>query len=300
MTEFRFDHLQSVKTPDNWIEDAINIPKKNKKPLPFFFRPYIIGSAAAFCIILAVVVSLMFHSGTSSPLPSRPHFPVNGYVESTAGTDDSKEPTAPTEAVVVTNPQGEPIATYYVPASQPTDSAKHNRTQSRSSTLAQGTAPADSSKTVDSSAVPTAAAPQSSAATQPTAVPQTLPDTQPVTIPQTIPDTQATISPEEVLPGGEVDDDYSVFIIARKGSDYFNLGYCYVQFIQENGWSSAPVKKVELRGSGKTKTALLNVEGFGLKLKPGERFTLRISDEKGNYQSKTLCFTNTNILEYFI
>ena len=32
MKDFNFDKLKNIKTPDSWIENAVNIPNVQKKP----------------------------------------------------------------------------------------------------------------------------------------------------------------------------------------------------------------------------------------------------------------------------
>ena len=55
---FDFSQLKSVKTPENWIETAVNIPQK-KKPLPFILRSYVIGTAASLVIVAAAVLTIL-------------------------------------------------------------------------------------------------------------------------------------------------------------------------------------------------------------------------------------------------
>ncbi len=58
MKKVNFNQLKNVKTPESWIENAINIPQRNKKPIPFYLRPYFIASAASvvLCCTLSVFV----------------------------------------------------------------------------------------------------------------------------------------------------------------------------------------------------------------------------------------------------
>ncbi len=71
MKKVNFNQIKSVKTPENWIENAINNPKKNKKK-PAYLNPYIIASAACFifCCALCAVVFLNF--GIDNPNPVAP------------------------------------------------------------------------------------------------------------------------------------------------------------------------------------------------------------------------------------
>ena len=69
---FDFSQLKSFKTPENWIEAAINIPQK-KKPLPFILRPYVIGTAASLVIVAAAVLTILLSSGGKPPLGNEHH-----------------------------------------------------------------------------------------------------------------------------------------------------------------------------------------------------------------------------------
>lgn len=68
MKKVNFNQIKSVKTPENWIVNVINIPRKNKKK-PAYLNPYIIASAACFifCCALCAVVFLNF--GIDNPNP---------------------------------------------------------------------------------------------------------------------------------------------------------------------------------------------------------------------------------------
>lgn len=68
MKKVNFNKLKSVKTPENWIENAVKIPKRNKKK-PIYLNPYLIASAACFvfCCVLCAVIFLSF--GTDMPAP---------------------------------------------------------------------------------------------------------------------------------------------------------------------------------------------------------------------------------------
>lgn len=69
MKKLNFNHLKNVKTPENWIEKAINIPQQNKKPIPFYFRPYVIASAACFvfCCVVSFIIFVNFNN--TAPVP---------------------------------------------------------------------------------------------------------------------------------------------------------------------------------------------------------------------------------------
>ncbi len=57
MKRINFDKLKSISTPDEWLENAVNIPNMKKDPpLPFYRRTSYLTSAA--CIVLCTVVGL--------------------------------------------------------------------------------------------------------------------------------------------------------------------------------------------------------------------------------------------------
>ncbi len=72
MKKLNFNHLKNVKTPESWIEKAINIPQQNKKPIPFYFRPYVIASAACFvfCCVVSFIIFVNFNN--TAPVPVTP------------------------------------------------------------------------------------------------------------------------------------------------------------------------------------------------------------------------------------
>ena len=130
MNEFDFSQLNSLKTPDRWIESALNIPQKKYKPLFIRLRPYIIGTAASVVVVAAVLLTLLFNSGGESPLAPKPVFPVQptsaaaGTVEQTTVPDGSRTPydmVYDTEMIEETNAAGEVIATYAVPVKRSGD-----------------------------------------------------------------------------------------------------------------------------------------------------------------------------------
>lgn len=70
MTDKNFRQLKSVRTPEEWIDKALMIPKKKNKPL-FLLRPSVIGAAASLLIIAAAALTL-FLNLRQLPEPSPP------------------------------------------------------------------------------------------------------------------------------------------------------------------------------------------------------------------------------------
>ena len=108
-----FNQLKSVKTPDSWVENALKIPTEQKKPLPLFFRPAIIGTAAGVALAAVLGVLLFMTLGRNS-------IPVRPSVQSTSVSQDNTTPTftTPQGEIYVTTPQGDtqPVTT---PQGQP-------------------------------------------------------------------------------------------------------------------------------------------------------------------------------------
>ena len=60
VTEKDFRQLKDLRTPEEWIENALLIPQKKNKPL-FLFRPSVIGAAASLLIIAAAALTLFLN-----------------------------------------------------------------------------------------------------------------------------------------------------------------------------------------------------------------------------------------------
>lgn len=69
MKKVNFNQLKNVKTPENWIENAINIPDK-KNNAPFYFRPRFIATAAS--VVLCCALSLLIFTNIGSDLSAFP------------------------------------------------------------------------------------------------------------------------------------------------------------------------------------------------------------------------------------
>ena len=135
MNEFDFSQLNSVKTPEKWIDAALNIPQKKYTPPLLKLRPYIIGTAASVVIVAAVVLTLLFNSGGESPLAPKSVFPVQPTAaeEATEQSDGSADSRAQddkvyaTEIIEETNAAGEVVATYVVPVTDAGDSREASK-----------------------------------------------------------------------------------------------------------------------------------------------------------------------------
>ena len=119
-----FSQLNSLKTPEGWIEAALQIPTNRKKPLPRLLRPAFIGAAAALIIVTAVIWTLALHAGgPAAPLPLQPDLPIaestvpTSSVPAETTTEGTAAQTAPTATVTPTHPAAQPTMQ---PVTQPT------------------------------------------------------------------------------------------------------------------------------------------------------------------------------------
>ena len=70
MKKVNFNKLKNIKTPENWIDNAIKIPQTNKKPIPFYRKPYAIASAACLVVCCAIGFLILNSFGTSNVIPT--------------------------------------------------------------------------------------------------------------------------------------------------------------------------------------------------------------------------------------
>lgn len=61
MNKVNFDKLKSIKTPEEWLENALNIPKK-KKAVPFYSHTSFMASAACIALSIIAVIITLFSS----------------------------------------------------------------------------------------------------------------------------------------------------------------------------------------------------------------------------------------------
>lgn len=79
MKKVNFNQLKSVKTPESWVDRAINIPKEKKK-IPLYRNPYIIASVACFvfcCALCSVIFASFNVNFTPMTAPPKPNSTSN-------------------------------------------------------------------------------------------------------------------------------------------------------------------------------------------------------------------------------
>ena len=294
---FDFSQLKSFKTPENWIETAINIPQK-KKPLPFILRPYVIGTAASLVIVAAAVLTILLSSGGKPPLGNEHGFAVqpavtvpteiieetnaSGEVIATHAVPVITEGTTPqaTEIIEVTNALGEVIATQAVPVTSPPATGATTAPNTTSTQATGGTAATD-------------------AAVKPTAAEPTAPATEPVTI-QTQPAwnvQETTNTTEEDDPAVEdaTDDTAAtetkppvlftgnLTLIITPDSPLFGSVYVKLDIYNESGdkAGNTVVLKPNLSNAG-FKAVTIKPNDQGMTLYRWQTYTLRVYDTNGN------------------
>lgn len=200
MKKVNFNQLKSVKTPENWIENTIKIPKKNKKK-PVYMNPYVIASAACFVFCCALCAVVFSYIGTDTPAPIAP---IKSSETFTSDVTDSTTPSSNLSIIqTIPNPITDIISSFQTQRQTGSEQKSTNPSDSTKATIQDGTDESPSnSQSVVTSQNPSETGGNSSDNTgnsdNPTIpdIPETIP-TQPVTDP-TEPNTDA---PEYTEPG---------------------------------------------------------------------------------------------------
>ncbi len=69
MKNLDFKQIKDIITPESWIENVINIPKKNKRPTPLYLNPYLIASVASFVLCCTICLTLFFTINNNATVP---------------------------------------------------------------------------------------------------------------------------------------------------------------------------------------------------------------------------------------
>ena len=65
MNDYNFNQLKNIKTPEEWMQKALNIPSKKKIPLIFSYKTYAFAAAVFVCVCAVTVAATMnFNSNT--------------------------------------------------------------------------------------------------------------------------------------------------------------------------------------------------------------------------------------------
>ena len=189
VTEKDFRQLKDLRTPEEWIENALLIPQKKNKP-PFLFRPSVIGAAASLLIIATAALTLFLNL---RQLPE----PTTQTVFQTVTPTDTSATT--TETVQATPPSTmQPTA---VSSSPSTAAVMQTPSSSQSAQAVSPSGSSNSSSTPLPTVKPTVS-PTVSPTVKPTGSPTVPPTVKPTAAPTT-PATYATqplTAPTEIKP----------------------------------------------------------------------------------------------------
>ena len=312
MSDFRFNAFDNLKTPESSIEKAVNIPKTNKKPIPMFLRPTVIGSAAVVCLVTAVVLTLRLTFGFGKP-------PVNsGQAVAPHSLAVSEDTTVPQEdhtaadtseaytAAAPTVP-GETEPSCYYPSNETLPREEEPTAQAFSS---ETPATTEAAQPTTEATQPTteAAQPPTEAVTQgvteaPTDAAQPTSPTEPVTEPTTAPEDNVPAfetAPPETEPSTVyevVSEPFTGYIVFRfrEESALFNSTYVRLDFFRENGkmFDVTLVVKPRLTDAG-YKVFMFRPQDYGLALNRWESYSVRAYDTGGNSAQASFTITGAN------
>ncbi len=77
MNDKNFDSFKNLKAPQEWIENAINIPETTNKAKPIIFVKFSRYIATAACLVLVCALSLTFYFTHKNATPPAAHAPQN-------------------------------------------------------------------------------------------------------------------------------------------------------------------------------------------------------------------------------
>lgn len=200
MTEKDFRQLKDLRTPEEWIENALLIPQKKNKP-PFLFRPSVIGAAASLLIIATAALTLFLNLRqlpepttqtvfqTVTPTDASATAKENVHTTQTATTQPTAVSSSPSTAAVSQAASSSQTAQAVSPSgssnSSPTPLPTVKPTVSpTASPTVKPTGSPTVPPTVKPTAVPTEPATYS---TQPLTAPTEIKPTVPATVPATLP-----------------------------------------------------------------------------------------------------------------
>lgn len=200
MTEKDFRQLKDLRTPEEWIENALLIPQKKNKP-PFLFRPSVIGAAASLLIIATAALTLFLNLRQLPEPTTQTVFQTVTPTDTSATTTETVQATPPSTmqpTAVSSSPSTAAVSqaassSQTAPAVSPSGSSNSSPTPlptvkpTASPTVSPTVKPTGSPTvppTVKPTAVPTEPATYS---TQPLTAPTEIKPTVPATVPATLP-----------------------------------------------------------------------------------------------------------------
>ena len=204
VTEKDFRQLKDLRTPEEWIENALLIPQKKNKP-PFLFRPSVIGAAASLLIIATAALTLFLNLRqlpepttqtvlqTVTPTDTSATAKETVHTTQTATTQPTAVSSSPSTAAVMQTPSSSQSAQAVSPSgssnssSTPLPTVKPTVSPTVSPTASPTVKPTGS-PTVPPTVKPTAAPTEPATySTQPLTAPTEIKPTVPATVPATLP-----------------------------------------------------------------------------------------------------------------
>ena len=201
VTEKDFRQLKDLRTPEEWIENALLIPQKKNKP-PFLFRPSVIGAAASLLIIATAALTLFLNLRQLPEPTTQTVFQTVTPTDTSATTTETVQATPPSTmqpTAVSSSPSTAAVSqaassSQTAPAVSPSGSSNSSPTPlptvkpTVSPTVSPTVKPTGSPTvppTVKPTAVPTEPATYSTQPlTAPTEIKPTVPATEPATLPK--------------------------------------------------------------------------------------------------------------------
>ena len=200
VTEKDFRQLKDLRTPEEWIENALLIPQKKNKP-PFLFHPSVIGAAASLLIIATAALTLFLNLRQLPEPTTQTVFQTVTPTDTSATTTETVQATPPSTmqpTAVSSSPSTAAVSqaassSQTAPAVSPSGSSNSSPTPlptvkpTVSPTVSPTVKPTGSPTvppTVKPTAVPTEPATYS---TQPLTAPTEIKPTVPATVPATLP-----------------------------------------------------------------------------------------------------------------
>ena len=188
MTEKDFRQLKDLRTPEEWIENALLIPQKKNKP-PFLFRPSVIGAAASLLIIATAALTLFLNLRQLPEPTTQTVFQTVTPTDTSATTTETVQATPPStmQPTAVSSSPSTAAVSQAASSSQTAPAVSPSGSSNSSPTplpTVKPTVSPTASPTVKPTAVPTEPATYS---TQPLTAPTEIKPTVPATVPATLP-----------------------------------------------------------------------------------------------------------------
>lgn len=276
MKKLNFNQLKSVKTPENWIESAINIPQKNKKK-PVYLNIYLIASAACFVFCCALCAVIFSNFGVDVPAPIASQKSTTSANSKTI--DESTLPSIPSIISTLPNSIAEAIESAIQKNTDIPDSVVTKPSSSSSLNNIDSYTKPSSSSTINSTEKYTKPTKPATEPPEPTNSP-VIPDTQPVpTEGPAIVD--STTEQQTTAPIAEPSYYYieSIYFDAKANNSSFAFGndiYCHIESKSGQSYS--------LMYSSKEKTTVKSTSsGLSASFNPFEK---NIFLPKGEYYVK--------------